>query len=198
MNAESGMARSVCGYAKAESSAIGITLGRRMAIKRRYRNCTFWNCSSHYTPPVPSSRCFSLARRRSRFADTVAGKRARLYMRPRRGWMMVRREWGKGNREDEPSLFSYSGIDPTPPHHHELSSTPGGMWQERSCRICRWIPRDKGLRATIFYSRALTHREFYGIRKIAISRYQIQSVPIPRECNISRPTMNNNKPYILD
>jgi len=49
MNSESsssGTARPVCGYAKAESSAIGITLGRRTAIKRRYRNCTFRNCSS--------------------------------------------------------------------------------------------------------------------------------------------------------
>lgn len=46
--------------------------------------------------PLFLSPSLLLARRRSRFAGTIAGKRARLYTRPRRGRMMVRRGWEKG------------------------------------------------------------------------------------------------------
>lgn len=75
----------------------------------------------------------------------------------------------KGMREsgDEPPLFSYSSIDPAP---RAPSPTPSGMWQERSCRISRWIPGDKGLRATIFHSRALAHRVLQDWRNYDIDR----------------------------
>lgn len=114
MNTESEMARSVRDYAKAESSAIGITLGRRMPIKRRYRNCTFWNCSSQYIPFPPQFPLLSLD-------PTVAGKRARLYMRPRRGRMMVRRGWGKGRGIERMSLRCFR-IPASIPCHCTITS----------------------------------------------------------------------------
>jgi hypothetical protein len=151
MNSESssgGTARPVCGYAKAESSAIGITLGRRTAIKRRYRNCTFRNCSSQYLSLslsrfLPSSlNCHSLARSLARStAQSIRPPLKELgYIRDRGA---AAGKKGPGMREsgDEPSLFSYSGIDPAPtapppppplpllllPPSRAHSPTPGGM-----------------------------------------------------------------------
>lgn len=117
MNAESGMARSVCGYAKAESSAIGITLGRRMAIKRRYRNCTFWNCSSQYILPL----IISLLLARSIPTIVEPGKRAPGYICDRGHERVRRGRKGEGNRE-RMSLRCFRIPESIPRHRRTITS----------------------------------------------------------------------------